>query len=109
MLYALHMGFILYLYCTHSHSSSCDPTTENGDLYTWGKAGPHLGYLLENTKQLRPRKVDAMVYGRVQTVACGNQHTVGESEGALSHVERAGVRSYFLPPFPSLTVTLTIQ
>ena len=46
-----------------------------------------------------------MVYGRVQTVACGNQHTVGEFEGALSNVERAGVRSYFLPPFPSMANT----
>ena len=54
------------------------PTTESGDLYTWGKAGPHLGYQLEDTKQLRPRKVDAMVYGQVQSVACGNQHTVGQ-------------------------------
>lgn len=64
-------------------------TTENGDLYTWGKAGPHLGYCLEDTKQLRPRKVDAMVYGRVQAVACGNQHTVGQSEAAQTYVQCA--------------------
>ncbi len=51
--------------------------TDDGELYTWGRAGPHLGYDAKATKQTTPRKVD--LHGnKVKMVACGISHTLSE-------------------------------
>lgn len=48
-----------------------------GDLYTWGKEGPSLGYESESRKVMLPRLVDALQEHRVTDVACGLAHTLG--------------------------------
>jgi hypothetical protein len=59
----------------------CDPFhfSDGGELFTWGKSGPHLGYELPDsvTKQLRPKKVDALAEQKVINVSCGESHTLG--------------------------------
>ena len=50
---------------------------DNGELYTWGKAGPHLGYNTEDTKQMQPRLVHFEDM-KAEYVACGKSHTIGE-------------------------------
>ena len=56
-------------------------STDDGELYTWGKAGPHLGYDVKATKQKSPRKVD--LHGnKVKMVACGVSHTLSKSTTA---------------------------
>ncbi len=56
---------------------------DNGELYTWGKAGPHLGYELDDgvTKQLRPKRVELSSESsdQVTIVSCGLGHTLGMS------------------------------
>jgi len=50
---------------------------DDGELYTWGKAGPHLGYEAKAAKQTSPHKVD--LHGnKIKMVACGVSHTLGE-------------------------------
>ena len=53
--------------------------SDSGELFTWGKAGPHLGYELpENvTKQFRPKRVDALAEHKIINVSCGESHTLG--------------------------------
>ena len=52
---------------------------DNGELFTWGRAGPYLGYEVENSnKQLRPRRVTHLENHRVTQVACGCTHTLGK-------------------------------
>ena len=53
---------------------------DGGELFTWGKSGPHLGYELPDsvTKQLRPKKVDALAEQKVINVSCGESHTLGK-------------------------------
>ena len=52
--------------------------TDNGELFTWGRAGPYLGYTVETgNKQLRPRRVVDLEDHRVTQVACGCSHTLG--------------------------------
>lgn len=47
-----------------------------GDLYTWGKEGPSLGYESESRKVMLPRLVDALQEHRVTDVSCGLAHTL---------------------------------
>ena len=67
----------IYFIIEHLHFLSQD----NGELFTWGKAGAHLGYELpdEQTKQVRPKRVDALSDQRVIDVSCGIAHTLSES------------------------------
>ena len=56
--------------------------TDNGELFTWGRAGPYLGYKVEDgNKQLHPRRVTELEQHRVTQVACGCAHTLGECRG----------------------------
>ena len=50
-----------------------------GKVFTWGKAGPYLGYSVENgsNKQLMPRLVDALEREKIIHLACGRLHTLG--------------------------------
>ena len=50
---------------------------ESGELFTWGKAGPHLGYTTSGNKQLEPRVVDQLSNRKMRHVACGALHTIG--------------------------------
>jgi len=52
--------------------------TDTGELYTWGKAGPHLGYSVSANKQLEPRLVDQLKGKMVKHVDCGYSHTIGK-------------------------------
>ena len=56
--------------------------SDGGDLFTWGKKGPHLGYELPEgvTKQLRPKKVDVLAdhKHKIINVSCGESHTLGK-------------------------------
>lgn len=67
-----------------SLSPSLSPP-EDGNLYTWGKAGPFLGYMDDSiTKQTKPRLVDALYGTRIVQVACGRSHTlVIDEEGRV--------------------------
>ena len=58
-------------------------TSDGGVLFTWGKRGPHLGYDLPDgvTKQLRPKKVDALAEHKIINVSCGESHTLGNENG----------------------------
>ncbi|XP_015761369.1 PREDICTED: E3 ubiquitin-protein ligase HERC2-like [Acropora digitifera] len=47
-----------------------------GELYTWGKQGPHLGYESEARKVMLPRLVEGLSEHRVTDVACGLSHTL---------------------------------
>lgn len=70
---------VTFIACHEVHSAAvCD----NGELVTWGKAGPHLGYELPSnvTKQLRPRRVDSLSEHHVTQVACGVGHTLACTE-----------------------------
>lgn len=49
-----------------------------GDLYTWGKGGPRLGYESKSRKVILPRLVEVLQEHRVTDVACGLTHTLGE-------------------------------
>ena len=52
--------------------------SDDGELYTWGKAGPHLGYEIKSTKQTSPRRVEFKERQvKVIQVACGVGHTLG--------------------------------
>ena len=54
--------------------------TDNGELFTWGRAGPYLGYTVESgNKQMRPRRVSDLEEHRVTQVACGCAHTLGKA------------------------------
>lgn len=53
-------------------------TLETGELFTWGKAGPHLGYTVSGNKQLEPRHVEELAGSKVKYVACGALHTIGQ-------------------------------
>ena len=56
--------------------------SDGGEMFTWGKSGPHLGYELPDsvTKQLRPKKVDALSEQKVINVSCGESHTLGNEK-----------------------------
>ena len=60
---------------------------DNGELFTWGREGPHLGYEAEGTKQLRPRRVDFLSEDKVTQVACGKGHTLG-GRGRVASIPR---------------------
>lgn len=47
-----------------------------GELYTWGKGGPRLGYESEKRKEILPRVVEGLQEHRVTDVACGLSHTL---------------------------------
>ncbi|XP_032222416.2 ultraviolet-B receptor UVR8 isoform X3 [Nematostella vectensis] len=66
--------------CNEFHSAAvCD----NGELYTWGKSGPRLGYKC-HSKQTSPRIVPDLENVRITGVACGLKHTLACSkQGAL--------------------------
>lgn len=58
--------------CNEYHSAAvCD----NGEIYTWGRAGPHLGYQTEDRKQMQPRLVE-FEDKKAEYVACGHSHTI---------------------------------
>ena len=54
--------------------------SDGGELFTWGKKGPHLGYELPEgvTKQFRPKKVEALAEHKIINVSCGESHTLGK-------------------------------
>lgn len=47
-----------------------------GELYTWGKEGPRLGYESKARKVMLPRLVEGLQEHRVTDVACGVSHTL---------------------------------
>jgi len=49
-----------------------------GELYTWGKGGPRLGYESSSRKEILPRFVEGLEEHRVVHVACGRNHTLGK-------------------------------
>ena len=49
-----------------------------GELYTWGKEGPRLGYESKARKVMLPRLVEGLQEHRVTDVACGVSHTLGK-------------------------------
>jgi len=59
--------------CHEFHSAAVCGT---GDLYTWGKGGPRLGYESESKKVILPRLVEGLEEHRVTDVACGLAHTL---------------------------------
>lgn len=68
---------------TRYHSNLVSP--DHGELYTWGKAGPHLGYEVKSTKQTSPRLVEfAKGQVKVMQVSCGVSHTLGMSAGHVT-------------------------
>ena len=70
-------------------------------MYTWGRAGPYLGYSVEAGKnQLIPRRVEALQHERVQQVVCGRLHTLGEMR--MSEMELRKLLLY-LTTFPACT------
>ena len=75
--YTMHTTYTKH---THTHTHTHTPLyADNGEVFTWGKAGPHLGYEVEGTKQLRPRLVHALSEQKITHVACGCAHTLGET------------------------------
>lgn len=52
-------------------------STASGELYTWGKGGPRLGYESSSRKEVLPRFVEGLEEHRVAHVACGRDHTLG--------------------------------
>ena len=58
--------------------------TGMGELYTWGKGGPRLGYESEKRKEILPRVVEGLQEHRVTDVACGLSHTLGKIPGPAS-------------------------
>ena len=67
------------LMCVHVYSCPCPMLADNGELFTWGRAGPYLGYCVEEgNKQLRPRRVMDLENHKVTQVACGCAHTIGK-------------------------------
>lgn len=64
---------VIKVACHDYHSSAvCGP----GELYTWGKQGPQLGYESEARKVMLPRLVGGLSEHRVTDVACGLSHTI---------------------------------
>ena len=55
--------------------------TATGELYTWGKGGPRLGYESATRKEILPRLVEGLEEHRVSQVACGQAHTLGKLVG----------------------------
>ena len=53
-------------------------TSGDGELYTWGRAGPRLGYEVGEGKQTSPRLVESLVSHKVEKVDCGLEFTIGE-------------------------------
>lgn len=52
--------------------------SDDGEMFTWGKAGPFLGYEAKGSKQTAPKRVDFPEPVKVVQVACGVSHTLGE-------------------------------
>ena len=52
-------------------------SADTGELYMWGKAGPHLGYAVSANKQLEPRLVEQLKGKIIKHVSCGAYHTLG--------------------------------
>ena len=71
---------------------------EDCQLYTWGRAGPHLGYEVEESgnKQLRPRQLMTSRTYHVTQVACGCAHTLGEGVGLVHTHWVRGWGSYLI-------------
>ena len=55
---------------------------DDGNLFTWGKAGAFLGYVIESgkTKQVKPRLVQSLYGKKIRQVACGRSHTLACDE-----------------------------
>lgn len=64
---------VIQIACHENHSAAL---TDVGQLFTWGRAGPYLGYEVVDNKQMRPRPVDALAQIRVVAVSCGRTHTL---------------------------------
>lgn len=69
---------------------------ETGELFTWGKAGPHLGYTTSGNKQLEPRLVEELKGRKMKHVACGALHTIGELNEVMVCTLLAAVIYYSL-------------
>lgn len=59
--------------CHEFHTAAVCAT---GELYTWGKGGPRLGYESATRKEILPRLVEGLEEHRVSHVACGQAHTL---------------------------------
>lgn len=51
----------------------------DGELYTFGRAGPRLGYSIEGRKQATPRLVEKLKNKFITKVACGLRYTLGKN------------------------------
>ena len=49
----------------------------SGELYTFGRTGPRLGYSTEGRKQAVPKAVEALKGLEIKNVACGLEFTLG--------------------------------
>eukprot|EP00794_Sanderia_malayensis_P003524 gene3523-4025_t len=58
--------------CNELHSAAINA---DGELYTWGRAGPRLGYEVVDGKQMTPRLVDSLSARKVTDVDCGLDYT----------------------------------
>jgi alpha-tubulin suppressor-like RCC1 family protein len=66
---------IVQVACYENHSAAI---SEEGTLFTWGKAGAFLGYNVGGgkTKQLQPRLVESLYGTKIIQVSCGRSHTL---------------------------------
>ena len=78
---ALADKIISYIACNDLHSAVI---TSTGELYTFGKCGPWLGYSIKERKQSVPMKVEALSQYVISKVSCGGQFTlILTSDGEL--------------------------
>ncbi|XP_057294266.1 uncharacterized protein LOC130622774 [Hydractinia symbiolongicarpus] len=72
---------VVSIACSELHSAV---VTSTGELFTFGRAGPRLGYTIKDRKQSVPLKVEALSDQNIIKVACGLEFTIAlTSDGKL--------------------------
>ncbi|XP_066936467.1 uncharacterized protein [Clytia hemisphaerica] len=64
---------VVALSCSELHSAV---VTSTGELYSFGRTGPRLGYSIEGRKQEIPKQVDALKKHFIVKVSCGLKYTL---------------------------------
>lgn len=64
---------IIAVSCSELHSAV---VTSSGELYTFGRTGPRLGYSTEGRKQAVPKQVESLKGHEIKDVACGLEFTL---------------------------------